>query len=323
MVDAHGSTEQPDSRATRPEPGGHTGYGVTDDRSVHAGSVDHDEPQVFGATQADGSITRPRRFARLRRRRVLVVALVLLLVLFPVGDRILVAVAESQMKKQLVTAVEETIACGAVPPVVRDINIGGFPFITQILTGDLENLSLTVEGIPSPGPRISLVQISLQGIRVPFLKMITGGKGELSIDQVRATVRMGYDDLNVYLAKKPGHLHVTPRDGGRQVEISGSADLPVVGTQEVAGVTTFEVKDNKIDLVPSEVRLNQDVTFDIPFGLGKLLPSIPIPVDGLPLEVNLVRATTNASDVLLIATAENVVPPTEQVEPTCPPGSES
>ncbi|WP_157474257.1 LmeA family phospholipid-binding protein [Parafrankia sp. EUN1f] len=272
-----------------------------------------DGPQAVGA---QGAPT-PRR----RRRGVrAVVALLVVLVLLIAGDRAAVAVAEGQMAKQIKVAVLEGLDCGVPAPTVRDVTIGGFPFLTQILSGTFKDIGVTIEGIPTPGPRISWVQARLNGIHVPLGDMISGNVGEVPVDDIRATVRLDYSDLNTYLAGLPGEIQVNPVDGGRRIEISGRVDIPLLGAQEVGGVTTFEVRNNVLTLVPSEVALRGAINFSIPIPGGSLLPALPIPVGQLPLDLNIVEASSGPDGLSLTARAYDVVmPAAEKSEPRqCP-----
>lgn len=279
-----------------------------------------DHRPLAGTTPSAG--TAP---ARRRRRRWLwaLVAAVVGLVLLVVGDRAAVSVAEDQMAKQIRVSVAESLECGAPAPTVRDVHIGGFPFLTQILLGKFEEIGVTIEGIATPGPRISAVQAQLSGIHVPLGDMISGSVGAVPVDDIRATVRLDYADLNTYLAGLPGALQVNPVDGGRRVEISGRTDLWLFGSQEIGGVTTFEVRDNVLTLVPSEVTLRGAINATIPVPVGGLLPPIKIPVGQLPLDLDIVEASTGGAGLSLTATAHDVVlPAAEQPAPRqCPPGN--
>ncbi|CUU54609.1 Protein of unknown function (DUF2993) [Parafrankia irregularis] len=272
-----------------------------------------DGPQAVGVQGAPA----PRR----RRRGVrAVVALLVVLVLLIAGDRAAVAVAEGQMAKQIKVAVLEGLDCGVPAPTVRDVTIGGFPFLTQILSGTFKDIGVTIEGIPTPGPRISWVQARLNGIHVPLGDMISGNVGEVPVDDIRATVRLDYADLNTYLAGLPGEIQVNPVDGGRRIEISGRVDIPLLGAQEVGGVTTFEVRNNVLTLVPSEVALRGAINLSIPIPGGSLLPALPIPVGQLPLDLNIVEASSGPDGLSLTARAYDVVmPAAEKPEPRqCP-----
>ncbi|EFC84259.1 DUF2993 domain-containing protein [Parafrankia sp. EUN1f] len=252
--------------------------------------------------QGGGAAAGPPARRKRRRGRVLTLVVVVLLALFVVADRVAVAIAKDQMEKQIAESVAESLEPGATQPTVRKVSIGGFPFLTQVLFGKFTNIGVTIDGIPTPGPRISSVDANLKGLHVPFKDAISDNIGEVPVDDVRATVRISYDDLNVYLAKQDPPTKVTPVDGGKKVEISAT----VLG-QSVGGVTTFQVNDNKLTLVPSEIKV---LGIEIPLpGGGPSIDSIPIPIAGLPFDLNIVKASTDAEGLSLTATAKDVVLP--------------
>lgn len=288
---------------------------------ARAGAADGPHEPAPPAGPGDGPVPARRRRWRSRRRIIAISAVVLLAVLVA-ADRFVVSAAEDQMAKQIEASVSESLGCDVPPPSVRDVSIGGFPFLTQIAFGDFRDIGLTVEGISTPGPRVSSVEAHLKGIHLPVRKILTNSVGEVPVDTVEATVRLDYADVNTFLAGQPGQVRINPVDGGDQIEVSGTADLPVLGSQEVGGVTTFEVRDNELIMVPSEISLQGSVDFSIPVpgGLGQLLPAIPIPVGGLPFDLTLAEAFTDASGLSLTATAKDVVlPQAEATTRRCPP----
>ncbi|MBE3202598.1 MULTISPECIES: LmeA family phospholipid-binding protein [Parafrankia] len=251
--------------------------------------------------QGDGAAAGPPARRKRRRGRVLTLVVVVLLVLFVVADRVAVAIAKDQMEKQIAESVAASLEPGDTQPTVRKVSIGGFPFLTQVLFGKFTNIGVTIDGIPTPGPRISSVNANLKGLHVPFKDAISDNIGEVPVDDVRATVRISYDDLNTYLAKQDPPTKVTPVDGGKKVEISAS-----VAGQQVGGVTTFQVDENKLTLIPSEIKV---LGFEIPLPGGVSIDSIPIPIAGLPFDLNIVQASTGADGLSLTATAKDVTLP--------------
>ncbi len=261
-------------------------------------------PEGFAVAPSGGTPAVPVKPRR--RRRKLLIALVALIVLFVVGDRVSVVIAKDQMRQQVEAGVAENIKPGDPIPTVKSVSIGGFPFLTQVLFGKFTNIGVEIEGIPTPGPKISSVKANLKGVHVPLGDAITNNVGQVPVDHVRATVDMTYNDLNAYLAGQ--QVQVKPVDGGKEIEVTGTVNVPVLGTQQVGGITTFEVRNNMLTLVPSEVKLTGAVNlgFSVP---GELLPSIPIPISGLPFHLRIVEASTNATGLSLTATAEDVVLP--------------
>ncbi|WP_018501751.1 LmeA family phospholipid-binding protein [Parafrankia discariae] len=284
--------------------------------AAHQAAADH------AAAGTPGPERRRRWWRRRRILAILAIVQLVVLVVLVAGDRFAVSAAEDQMARQIAASVTEGLDCDVIPPTVRDVSIGGFPFLTQVAFGKFKNIGLTVEGVPTPGPRISSVEAHLKGLHIPVRKMLTNSVGEVPVDDVEATVRLDYADVNTFLADQPGKVQINPVDGGDRVEVSGTADLPVLGAQEVGGVTTFEVRDDRLTMVPSEISLRGSLNFDIPVpgGVGDLLPAIPIPVGALPFDLTIVRAATDASGLSLTATARNVVlPEAETRTRQCPP----
>ncbi|OHV31741.1 MULTISPECIES: LmeA family phospholipid-binding protein [Pseudofrankia] len=316
-----------ETRAWARPPHQDSGYEVIYPAAAYGG-FDAGPPGASGGQPPDGfpgagtGVEPPPTRWRWPRRRVLILTAIplVLILLFVIVDRVTVTVAEREMAKQLKTSVVENVACGAAPPTVKDVSIGGFPFLTQVLFGKFQNVGVTVENLSTPQLRIASIQANLKGIHVPFSQIIGNDVGEVHVDSAQATVRVRYDDLNTFLAGQPGGLQINPMDNGRRVEISGTADVPLLGTQQVGGVTTFEVRDNKLILVPTEITLRGAFNLNIPLGgLGELIPSIPIPVGELPFKLDITRASTDASGLSLSATATDLVLPKAETTPRCQP----
>ncbi|MBL7488345.1 DUF2993 domain-containing protein [Frankia sp. AgB1.9] len=322
---ATGSFDEPGRpvRPTRPyddhetgyPPGGSGGFGATLGQD-EGGQI---PPGGYGGTSAP----EPSPWWRRRPPRLAMILgaiAMILILLFVIVDRIAVSVAESEMAKQLRTSVTQGLACGTAPPTVKNVSIGGFPFLTQILFGKFTNIGVTVENVPTPGPRIAFVQANLKGVHVPLHQILTNSVGEVRVDRIQATVRVRYDDLNTYLAGQPGDVQVNPTDGGRSLEITGTADVPIIGPQQVGGVTTFQIHDNQLTLVPTEITLRGALNLSIPLGgLGQLLPSIALPVGELPFRLTVNQASTDASGLSLTATAADVVLPKAAPPAPCKP----
>ncbi|MCK9877727.1 DUF2993 domain-containing protein [Frankia sp. Ag45/Mut15] len=254
------------------------------------------------------------------RRRVLSIVLPIALILqFVVVDRVSVQLVEHEMARQIRSGVVAGMPCGTRPPTVRDVSIGGFPFLTQVLTGTFSDLGMTLTDMPTPGPRIEAISARLQGVHVPILKLATGGDGEITVDRMRAAVRMTYADLNTYLATQTGRIHITAVDGGSRLEISATVEVPLLGTQQVAGIVTFAVHNNQLTLVPSQISLKGIVNLTIPLDfLAGALAALPIPLGDLPFNLIITTAETDATGLSVTATASDVtLPSMEQAEQQC------
>lgn len=289
--------------------GHHPEYGAAVGQGGLAGGAAAGQDGAFGAgappTGTAAAAKPPRR--RRRRGRLLAIVLVVLVVLLVVGDRVGVVVAKGQMRKQVEASVAENIKPGDPVPKVTDVSIGGFPFLTQVLFGKFTDIGVGIDGIPTPGPKISSVKAHLKGLHVPLGDALTDNVGQVPVDDVRATVGITYADLNAFLAKQAVKVQVAPVDGGKKVELSGTVDGPFgLGSTKVSGITTFEVTNNELTLVPSALSVVGGLNFTIPVSFQ--IP-VPIPVSGLPFHLRIVKASTNATGLSLTATAKDVVLP--------------
>ncbi|WP_152991677.1 LmeA family phospholipid-binding protein [Frankia sp. R43] len=110
-------------------------------------------------------------------------------------------------------------------------------------------------------------------------------------------------------------------DGGKLLTISAATDLPFLGPQQVTGVTSFEIRDNKVRLVPSHLSLSGAIDLDLPIPLGNLLPPIPIPIGNLPFDVRIASVSTNTAGMVITGEARNITTTADtshQTERDCP-----
>jgi hypothetical protein len=148
---------------------------------------------------------------------------------------------------------------GQQPPIVRKVSLGGFPFLTQVLFGKFKDIGVSLENIPTTadGPKISGVDAHLKGAHVPLGDAISNNVGKVPVDDVEATVRIDYDEINAFLKDKQFGWQLAPVDGGKKVQITGSTEqsLPGVGKVDVTltGVGSFTVENNQLKITPSDV----------------------------------------------------------------------
>ena len=192
----------------------------------------HEEPDVIegAGEEADwappdhrrDSGGRPRRRTRRRRRNPLaglsfaakaVIALLVLGAFLALGDRWALLYAERTAAEK----VRDQLNLSATP----EVEIEGFPFVTQLLDRRVDSVSVTVPDVAAD--RISLAKVSAKatGIR------IDGGPTSIRgarIPELRGEVLLSFDDLN----RELGASQVTfTGHGGDEVRARGT--LPVAG----------------------------------------------------------------------------------------------
>lgn len=161
--------------------------------------------------------------------KVLAVLLVLLLGLGLLLDRVAVGVAEGQVAQQLA-------ARGQLPG-EPDVDIRGFPFLTQAVGGryDDVHVSLTAEQLGRPAG--TTADVVLRGVRLPLSTVISGEVREVPVDRLDGTATLSYELLadelggNTTVRREGDGLRIT-----RTVELLGySLPLTAVGTVRLDG----------------------------------------------------------------------------------------
>lgn len=177
---------------------------------------------------------RPRR----RGRKVLITLAVLLLVLaglLVVADRVAAGVAERAIADQVRQEVAKQDAQSAPP----EVEVGGFPFLTQVLDGRYERISIVLRNVQGSvrGDAVSVPRLDVDARDVrASLDTIRSGQGEVVAETVNGTGTISYDSLaklldrpGLRLAEQDGRLAVTaPVDIlGQRLTVTGTADITV------------------------------------------------------------------------------------------------
>lgn len=177
------------------------------------------------------------------------VVLIALIVLAVAGDFVAKAVAQgeiaSQIKKQGF-------------PKKPSVSIAGFPFLTQVIGKDIQQIRLSSTDIPEGPVRISRISATMTGIH------LTGGFTSGTIDDLAGNVLITFPSLARTLNSQIGPLGSLVGDSGLKLsaagpdEIKASLDLLVASgsaTWKITRPNGQEVQANLVSSngVPSEV----------------------------------------------------------------------
>jgi hypothetical protein len=218
---------------------------------------------------------------------VLVFLLLLVVGLLVVADRVGVGIAEDRVAEQVAQRGGLT-----GPP---DVEIAGFPFLTQALGGRYDDvrLQLTAEELGQPaGTR---ADVSLRGVHVPLSDVVSGSVQQIPVDRVDGTATLSYD----LLAQQLGGDTVVAQEGDgvrvtKRVEVLG-LEVPLTATGEVrleGGDVVIDVGDASAgpadlpDAVVQRASRLLDLRYPVPaLPFGLQLTGVVPAADGVDVRV--------------------------------------
>lgn len=225
----------------------------------------------------------------------LVVGLVVVLALLLVADRVGAAYASDAIAAE----VQSSTRLQSEP----EVEIEGFPFLTQALAGRYERVEVRATDVPAGELTLSRLDTTLTGVQVPLSEALSGSVRSVPVERVRARALLGYDELSRRSGDR--RLSVAPAGDGR-VRVSGS--LQVLGrTLSATAVSRVEAVDGAIVVTAESYDVGNEAADDLlTRALGDRL-NLRIPVTGLPYGLQVTGVEVRPDGVVVRAAAENTV----------------
>ena len=185
-----------------------------------------------------------------------------------------------------------------------EVEIGGFPFLTQAVGGRYDDVRIGLTGADLGQPEGTRADVSLRGVQVALSDVLSGSVQQVPVERVDGTASLSYD----LLAQQLGPSATVAREGDglrveRTVEVSG-VTVPLIATGSVAldgdtlVVDVDEVTSAGVDVpgfltdqVSDALELRYGIP-DLPFGLQ---------VTGVTAGDDGVRIAVAATDTVLSA----------------------
>jgi hypothetical protein len=210
--------------------------------------------------------------------RALIVVLLVLVALLVVADRVAVAVAEDQ--------VADRIAGRADLPGSPEVDIAGFPFLTQLAAGDYDEITVRASNVPVGGARV----LRLSDFTV-VLHSLTVSRSfhRFHAGTADATARASYADLSRALG-----VPITYAGDGR-VRARGS--VSVAGRQFGGSITARPQLRNAslgFGALAGEGQLGRAAAQ----ALGKIF-DVAIPLADLPFRIQVQRLDATREGLVL------------------------
>lgn len=224
----------------------------------------------------------------------LLVALLVLAGLLLLADRGLAAVA------QRTVAAEVQAAAGL--PAEPEVDLGGFPFLTQAVRGRYDRVEVRSTRVPADGLVLDRLDAVLLGAQVPLGEVLSGAVARVPVEQVTARALVGYDQLR----QQSGDRRLTfAPDAGR---------LRVTGTVEVFGQELSAVAVSRLDVVDGDLLVTAE-SFEVGSDLADALLTgalegrfdLRVPVEGLPYGLAVTDVEVAADGVVVLAQAADTV----------------
>ena len=198
--------------------------------------------------------------------------LLVLAALFVAADRIAVAVAEDQ--------VGDRIAEQADLPGSPEVDIRGFPFLTQALSGRYDDVGLSFTSDDLGQPTGTRGVVSLRGVEVPLSDVVSGSVRQIPVELLEGSATLSSDLLSAEMgpgtewARDARGLRITrtveavgrsvPWTAAGEVSLDGR-DL-VIDVREASGVGV-DLPDAVVAQVSDQLGLRYTVP-DLPFELA-------------------------------------------------------
>jgi hypothetical protein len=168
--------------------------------------------------------------------RVLLGLVVLLGALFVIADRVAVSVAEDQVADRIA---ERGDLAG--PP---EVDITGFPFLTQAVAGRYDEVRIALTAADLGQPEGTDADVALHGVDLPLSDVLSGSVQQVPVERVDGTATLSYALLSAQLGgdtrleREGDGLRITRTVDllGQQVPLTASGDVTLDGSDLVLDV---------------------------------------------------------------------------------------
>ena len=220
--------------------------------------------------------------------RKLLVALVLLVGLLVVVDRVAARLAAQAIASE----VQASAGLAAEP----EVDVVGFPFLTQALAGRYDRVEVTAVDVPAGELVLARLDATLTGVQVPLSDALAGSVERVPVEGVRAQALVAYDEL----ARRSGERRLTVAPAGERVRVTGSVDA-LGRTLSAVAVSRVEVVEGDLLVTAEEYEVgNETADRIITRALGDRL-DLRIPVSGLPYGLEVRGVEVQPQGVAVVA----------------------
>lgn len=222
-------------------------------------------------------------------RKGLVISLIVLIGLVIAADRIGLMVAQNEIAKN----VAAQYSLDQKPKVT----IKGFPFLTQALGGDYDEIDVNVGDLKRDGATLRNTVVALKGVKAPVADALNGRTSGFTAKTATSTATADFDTVR---KNAPKGMQITP--AGSHLKVKGRISILGLGT-EVTATVSVQPAAKGIRVVPVEVDAGGAT---IPSGLAQQTFSFVVPIRDLPLGTRISAVEITDDGLRVTTTADNV-----------------
>ena len=221
--------------------------------------------------------------------RKLLIGVVILAALLVAADRISVAVAENQISDRLASAYGLAGKPG--------VTITGFPFLTQVVTGDYRQIDVSANQVSADGAVLHHLNVRLTGVHATVSQVLGNGSSMVTADRAAGSALVGFGTVDHRL---PSGFQLHP--DGKNLSVSGN--LAVGGARiPVSATVTLGVSGSGISVTPVHVSVPGVAT--LPSAYSSQL-RVVVPLSTLPLHLRLTSVHVTPDGLRIGAAARDV-----------------
>lgn len=235
--------------------------------------------------------------------RKLLIALVVLVVLFVAVDRITLVIAEDEIASRIATAYSM--------PVQPGVSITGFPFLTQVVSGNYQQIGVTADQVQADGVTLHDLNVHLTGVHASISQLLGGSSSMITADRAAGTALVDFATVDKQL---PQQTQVSV--GGQNVAVSGlrlspdGKNLKLSGNASVLGVSAPVSATATLSVSPSGITVTPEGA-TVAGGLSIPASDIAsmrftVPLSGLPLHLHVTSVAVTPGGLRVGAAARNV-----------------
>ncbi|GLZ77429.1 hypothetical protein Afil01_22360 [Actinorhabdospora filicis] len=244
----------------------------------------------------------PKPWWKKKAFRVTVIIVVILAGLVVLTDRIAASIAENKVATLIAKeAGNQKIELKSEP----DVDVTGFPFLTQVLGGNYDRIDIGFKDLTASGVTLPRLDVHASNVDAP-LSQVLKGQGPITAGSMTAEAKLDYKTVTELMGETTSNLRIEGVGGKLKI----TATLEAAGVSvSLEGTGTVQVSKDAVSVTVDQLRPVGGSPIPGADGMinafaQKLNKEIPLPPLPYDLALNDVKVETDA--IVVSATASGV-----------------